>query len=99
MLELLKMIIFGFTQIILEIIKRLSIVLLIIFVAIHKDPHVIKAFGEIFVNILNSNIIIIILIMIIVFLIILFILEALFIKWVFKMKIDKKEEKKNKKKR
>lgn len=99
MLELLKMIIFGFTQIILEIIKRLSIVLLIIFVAIHKDPQVIKAFGEIFVNILNSNIIIIILIMIIVFLIILFILEALFIKWVFKMKIDKKEEKKNKKKR
>lgn len=45
MLDLLKMIIFSFTQITLEIIKRLSLVLLIIFVLTHKDPQVIKAFG------------------------------------------------------
>lgn len=45
----------GFIQILLEIVKKFHIVLLLVFVIIHRDPKTIMAFGDILVEILSSS--------------------------------------------
>ena len=93
-LNIIELLIFGIINIISELIKRLPIVLLIIFVIIHREPETIRAFGEIFINILNSNTIKIILIFVILFLIIFIIFILWYFNYVFKNTIKADKNKK-----